>query len=425
MQPTTIALIGAGQRGHVYTEYALLHPDKLKVVAVAEADPARRAAFQHLHAIDNANAYADWSDLLAAPKLAEAVLICLQDRMHFEPTNIALEAGYHVLLEKPMSTDPAECLLMGRKAAQTERHFDICHVLRYSPFFAKLKELLDGGAVGRLMSIQHNENVAHWHQAHSYVRGNWRRSDESSPMILAKSCHDLDILLWLAGADCVRISSFGSLSHFRSENAPEGAPTHCLHGCPVQDECLYYAPRTYLTDDTSWPTAVISNDMSYEAREEALRNGPYGRCVYRCDNDVVDHQVVNLEFANEVTAAFTMSAFTNENHRTLKLMGTLGEIRGAMDKNEIELIRFGGETTLIALDDTGGHVGHGGGDLRLIEGFVDSLRNSEAAENRTSAKTSVQSHLMAFAAEHARVTHQVVEMDVYTEQLMAAGRDVR
>ncbi|TFE23323.1 Gfo/Idh/MocA family protein [Cohnella luojiensis] len=423
MEQVKIALIGAGQRGHVYTKYALLNPHEVKVVAVAESDPLRRKAFRDLHEIEPDNVFEDWRDLLAAPKMADAVLICLQDRMHFEPTNQALEMGYHVLLEKPMSTNPLECLMMGEKADNTDRHFDICHVLRYSPFFAALKQLLESGRIGRLMSIQHNENVAHWHQAHSYVRGNWRRSDESSPMILAKSCHDLDILLWLAGADCVRVSSFGSLSHFRSENAPEGAPTHCIHGCPVQDQCLYYAPNTYLTDNTDWPTAVISNDMSYEARAEALRTGPYGRCVYRCDNDVVDHQVVNLEFANEVTAAFTMSAFTNENHRTIKLMGTLGEIRGAMDKNEIEIIRFGnGKPEIITLEDVDGHVGHGGGDLRLIANFVSSLRGKEANDSRTSAQISVQSHLMAFAAEQSRLTRQVVEMDRYTQDLMLSGR---
>ncbi|MBB6674530.1 Gfo/Idh/MocA family protein [Cohnella nanjingensis] len=425
MNPVKIALIGAGQRGHVYTKYALTHPQEAKVVAVAEADPARRREFRDLHGIEDGNTFADWRDMLAAPKTADAILICLQDRMHYEPTIQALEAGYHVLLEKPMSTDPLECLLMGAKAAEIGTHFDICHVLRYSPFFATLKKLLAKGTIGRLMSIQHNENVAYWHQAHSYVRGNWRRSDESSPMILAKSCHDMDILLWLAGADCVRVSSFGSLSHFRSDNAPEGAPLRCLDGCPAQNACLYYAPNTYLTDNTDWPTSVISNDMSYKARAAALMTGPYGRCVYHCDNDVVDHQVVNLEFANEVTAAFTMSAFTNENHRTIKLMGTRGEIRGAMDKNEIEIIRFGrSENELITLEGIDGHIGHGGGDSLMIANFISSISDG-SGERRTSAQASVQSHLMAFAAEQSRLTHQVIDMNRYTNELTLLGRDSR
>ena len=187
----------------------------------------------------------------------------------------------------------------------------VCHVLRYTPFFSKIKELLDKGCIGRLISIQHNENVGYWHYAHSFVRGNWRNSEDSSPMILAKSCHDMDIMLWLAGADCRSISSYGSLTHFKSENAPEGAPYRCMDGCPVQNECPYYAPRLYLTENTSWPTSVISADTGIEARTKALREGPYGRCVYRCDNNVVDHQVVAIEFKNDVTAVFTMSAFTN------------------------------------------------------------------------------------------------------------------
>lgn len=198
-------------------------------------------------------------------------------------------------------------------------------------------------------------------------------------MILAKSCHDLDILLWLADSDCLRVSSFGSLSHFTAAQAPEGAPKRCLDGCPVSDQCLYYAPDLYLTEDTNWPTSAISDDMSYDARYKALLEGPYGRCVYHCDNDVVDHQVVNLEFANTVTAAFTMSAFTRDVSRTIKLMGTRGEIRGAMEKNEIEIIHFGsGKIERISFEDRGGHVGHGGGDMGLIKDFLRLVQSGEA-----------------------------------------------
>lgn len=417
MKPVKVALIGAGLRGINYLDYAIHQPHELQVVAVAEPVAERRSAFRARHGIPEDMCFESADALLAAPKLADAVLICTQDRQHYEPTMQALAAGYHVLLEKPMSPDPGECIRMAEQAERADRVLSICHVLRYTPFFSTIKELLDRGAIGRLMSIQHNENVGYWHQAHSFVRGNWRRQDESSPMILAKSCHDLDILAWLADSECVRVSSFGSLTHFTAAEAPAGAPLRCLDGCPVADECLYYAPRQYLTNDTDWPTSAISDDPGYEARYRALQEGPYGRCVYHCDNDVVDHQVVNMEFANAVTVAFTMSAFTRDVSRTLKLMGTKGEIRGAMEKNEIEIVHFGsGKVETISFGGVDGHVGHGGGDMRLVKDFLRLVRADGQGDSLTSAQRSVQSHLIAFASEQSRVDGQVVSLRQFAGQ---------
>ncbi|AYB44696.1 Gfo/Idh/MocA family protein [Paenibacillus lautus] len=423
MNKVKVALIGAGLRGINYLEYALQHPHELEVVAVAEPNRQRREQFQARHGLEDAACFENWNDFFSAPKVADAVFICTQDKQHFEPTMRALEAGYHVLLEKPMSPDPEECIRMGEMASQAGLVFSICHVLRYTPFFSTIKELLEREAIGRLMSIQHNENVGYWHQAHSFVRGNWRRKEDSSPMILAKSCHDLDMLLWLADSDCVQVSSFGSLSHFTAAQAPEGAPKRCLDGCPVSDECLYYAPDHYLTEDTNWPTSAISDDMSYDARYQALLEGPYGRCVYHCDNDVVDHQVVNMEFANSVTVAFTMSAFTQDVSRTIKLMGTRGEIRGAMEKNEIEIIHFGsGKVERISFADRGGHVGHGGGDMGLIKDFLRLVQAGGNNQGLTSASRSVQSHLMAFAAEQSRVDGKVIGLKEFAQRFSAPIR---
>ncbi|WP_169083959.1 Gfo/Idh/MocA family protein [Paenibacillus sp. PL91] len=419
MKKVTVAIIGAGLRGVNYLEYALQHPNELQVVAVAEPVVERRESFQARHGIPDKMCFENWDDFFALPKLADAVLICTQDKQHFDPTMKALEAGYHVLLEKPMSPDAKECLLMGEKASQLNRVFSICHVLRYTNFFSTIKGLLDHETIGNLISITHNENVGFWHQAHSFVRGNWSRKEDSSPMILAKSCHDLDILLWLAGSECVRVSSFGSLSHFTSDQAPAGAPLRCLDGCPVADDCLYYAPKHYLTEDTNWPTSAISNDLSYSARYKALEEGPYGRCVYHCDNDVVDHQVVNLEFANSVTAAFTMSAFTRDVSRTIKLMGTKGEIRGAMEKNEIEVIHFGsGKVERISFEDMGGHVGHGGGDMGLLKDFLKLVREDGKSQGLTSASQSIQSHLMAFAAEQSRTDGNSVNLKDFAKSIL-------
>ncbi|OAB28365.1 oxidoreductase [Paenibacillus macquariensis subsp. defensor] len=418
MKKITVALIGAGLRGVNYLQYALQHPHEIKVVAVAEPNRERRENFKERHGLSDEMCFYDWDDLFAQPQLADAALICTQDKQHFEPVMKALKAGYHVLLEKPMSTDPKECVEMGELAAQYNRIFSICHVLRYTDFFSTIKRLLDSNVIGKLMSIQHNENVGHWHQAHSYVRGNWRRKDESSPMILSKSSHDMDILYWLTGSSCTRVSSFGSLSHFTSAQAPDGAPLRCLEGCPVADECLYYAPKQYLTENTDWPTSAISNDSSYESRLKALQEGPYGRCVYHCDNDVVDHQVVNLEFENGVMAGFAMNAFTKDISRTIKLMGTTGEIRGAMEKNEIEILHFGsGKVERITFEEVDGLAGHGGGDMGLMKDFVKLVSEGSSGQGLTTASTSVQSHLMAFAVEKSREEHRVIELKEFEESL--------
>lgn len=418
MKKVTVALLGAGGRGKdAYGVYALKHPEEIQFVAVAEPNEERRMQFAMQHGIKSDMCFADWRELLEKEKMADGILICTQDKMHFEPSVKSLEKGYHVMLEKPMSADPKECVLLGEYAKKYKRLFLICHVLRYTNFFSTIKKLLDDGVIGKLISIQHNENVTYWHQAQSFVRGNWRNSKETSPMILAKCCHDMDIMLWLAGADCVKIASFGSLTHFKKENAPEGSPDRCLDGCPAEKECPYFAPNLYLTEDTGWPTSAISDDNSLEARTKALLEGPYGRCVYKCDNDVVDHQVVSAEFANQVTAAFTMCAFTKNGSRTIKLMGTKGEIRGAAEKNEIEVLDFlTGNRTIIQVSS--GKSGHGGGDAGIMNEFIRKIRNGDVSQGLTSAAVSVQSHLMAFAAEKSRLENKVIDIKEFEKSFL-------
>jgi Predicted dehydrogenases and related proteins len=417
MKKITAALIGAGPRGmDCYAPYALEHPDEIKFIAVAEPKTELREKFKNLHGISDDMCFTDWQDMLKAPRFADALLICTQDKMHFQPAMKSLELGYNVLLEKPMSPNPQECVAITEQAKKYGRILIICHVLRYTSFFTTMKKLLDEGRIGRLISIQHNENVGYWHQAHSFVRGNWRNSDESSPMILAKSCHDMDILVWLTGSNCVSLSSYGALTHFRRENAPPGATKRCLDGCPARDECAFYAPKIYLTENTKWPASIISSDTSIEARRKALKEGPYGRCVYYCDNNVVDHQVVNMEFENEVTVAFTMCAFTNEVNRTIKLMGTKGEIRGNMHKYEIEVIDFNsGRKDIISLKEA--QSGHGGGDHGLMRDFVKIVSEQNLCGGLTSADVSLQSHLMAFASEKSRIEKRQIDMLEYIKEL--------
>jgi predicted dehydrogenase len=236
------ALIGAGARGmNAYASYALKNPHEIKFIAVAEAKDERRKKFSQYHGIDNDMQFSSWEELLDKPKLCDALLICTQDKMHFEPTMKALQKGYKILLEKPMSPNPVEALQMAEEVERLGGMMTVCHGMRYSTYYSALKEIIDKEEIGKITSIQWTENVGFWHQAHSFVRGNWRNSEESSPMILQKSCHDMDMLQWLVNGECVKVSSFGSLSYFNEKNAPEGSTARCTDGCKVEHECSVFS----------------------------------------------------------------------------------------------------------------------------------------------------------------------------------------
>ena len=411
MNPVTAILIGAGARGQIYARYAQEHPEELRIMAVAEPKADRRALMCRAYGIPADRAFSNWEDLMARPQMADAALICTLDDMHTEPTLAALKQGYHVLLEKPMSNSETECRAIAAAAEEAQRVLSVCHVLRYTPFYRTIKQLIDDGQVGEVASLSQVENVGYWHHAHSFVRGNWRCSEQTSPMILQKSCHDMDILLWLSGQRCTRVSSFGSLHHFDAAHAPQDAPLRCTDGCPHSVVCPYDAGKIYLTDNVGWPTEMLTTDLSREGRLKALREGPYGRCVYHCDNDVVDRQVVNLEFDNGV-ASFTMTAFTTDMARQLKVCGTKGQITADMNANTVSLHRFGEsgprEITLETPPQTNNY-GHGGGDYYLMRDFVRAIQ-SGGDGNLSSARVSLQSHLICFAAERSRVERRIVEL---------------
>ena len=422
MNPVTAILIGAGARGQIYARYAQEHPEELRIIAVAEPKADRRALMCRAYGIPADRAFSNWEDLMARPQMADAALICTLDDMHTEPTLAALKQGYHVLLEKPMSNSETECRAIAAAAEEAQRVLSVCHVLRYTKFYGTLYELLRGGAIGRIESLDAVENVAYWHYAHSYVRGNWHKTADSSPMILAKCCHDMDILSWLLGSRCRTVSSFGDLRYFREENAPAGSPARCTDGCPHSGSCPYYAPALYLDDNTPWPTALtaLGPDQSYEARKKALEEGPYGKCVFHNDNDVVDHQVASLLFENGTTVAFTMCAFSDACDRTVKFMGTRGEIRASMDNNVIEVTQFGagvrtGTTAVYTVKP--GSTGHSGGDEGIMEEFVSILKGER--ENTNTIAQSVHSHVMAFAAEESRLTGRTVDVADFEKSVMA------
>lgn len=420
MKQVTAVLVGAGLRGsEAYASYALKYPNELKFVAVAEPDEIRRTGFAEKHHIEDKRQYKDYGELLAAGKIADCALVCTQDYMHFEPVIKLLEMGYHVLCEKPMSPNMQETIEMGNMAEKYNRILSICHVLRYSPFFVQVKKLLEAGKIGKLISIQHIEEVGYWHHAHSFVRGNWRKAEESSPMILAKCCHDMDILRWLVDSPCESVSSYGDLTYFKEENAPEDAPMYCMEGCKNRDTCPYYAPRFYLEHERALKdnlTRAVSYDTDKEIVLEKLRTSPYGRCVFHCDNTVVDHQVVNLKFENGVDASFEMCAFTHDCKRKINLMGTHGQLIGDMEESQIILYDFvTGNKEILQLHTP--KEGHSGSDVAMMKAFVELVVADGEMVGRTSALMSVESHLMAMAAEKSRLEKKVIEMKRYREEL--------
>ena len=410
--PVTFAICGCGSRGlEAYAPFQELHPERMRIAAGADSRPERLAMLRERYGLAEDRCFASDEELLAQPRLADAMIIATQDRQHVPAALAALDKGYHLLLEKPISPDLDQCRQLVEKARETGRMVVVCQVLRYTKFYGTLEAMLRRGEIGKIETIDAVEHVAYWHQAHSFVRGNWRRSDETSPMILAKSCHDMDILRWLAGERCLKVQSFGSLDYFRPDRAPAGAAERCLDGCACKAACPYDAEKIYLTAPHSglrtkgpgWPCNVLCDEPTEERIYEALRTGPYGRCVFHCDNDVVDHQTVNLEFANNIHATFTMTAFTDTCRRTIHVTGTLGEIIGDMEAQTLRLRRFGQPEEVIDLRTGDGEfAGHGGGDMGLIADFC-ALLSGEKAESLTDVSVSVESHAMALAAEQSRL----------------------
>lgn len=455
-KPLSAILIGAGQRGaEAYAPYALRHPEQLRFVAVAEPIAGRRERFAAQHHLPPENTYESWEPLLERPKLADAALVCTQDQQHTAPALAALRRGYDLLLEKPMATRRDDCIQLVEAAEQAGRQLHICHVLRYTPHFQKMRQLVQSGRLGQVVDVDHRENVSYWHMAHSFVRGNWANSLQSSPMILAKCCHDFDILGWVLGRKCEQLSSVGSLVQFRPENAPSGAPQYCLDGCPAADECPYYAPLIYLeltplwrsysgtasgfprlaarlqelnpglvralsplvpplrqlSGYRGWPISVVADDPTPDNLLQALRHGPYGRCVYHCDNDVVDHQTVLMRFEGGLGVTLTMQGYSHIEYRTTRIDGSrstlLAEFGLGGSWIEVYDHRSGRRTHIDTSAPAG--TGHGGGDETLMAAFVQALQGG-SQEALTLGRQSLISHLLAFAAEQARLEGRVIDI---------------
>ena len=403
-RPIKVIVIGAGGRGWLaYSSYGIKFPEELQVVGVAEPIPYRRKRISEAFNIPKKYQFTTWEQVFEVPKFADAVLVTTPDDLHYGPAMAALNAGYDMLLEKAIAQSWKECNDILKLAEQKKAIVAVCHVLRYTPYFKKIKEVLDSGQIGNVVSVQHLEPVERIHMAHSFVRGNWGNSKKSNPMILSKSCHDTDILRWLIGKPSQRVSSFGSLILFRKQSAPIGATMRCTDGCPAESTCPYSAIKIYRKKRT-WLHHLNLEEVNDRTITRELKNGPYGRCVYHCDNDVVDHQISNFEFEDGVTAAFSMEALTHYGGRRTRIFATGGDLFG----NEHTLTITNAVTGEKEIWDTSKakkayDSGHGGGDHGLMYDFIRAVYHQDPTMLTSTIKASMESHLMGFKAEESRL----------------------
>ena len=414
MKKVTFAIAGLGSRGlDAYAEYQKKHPDEMEIVAVADLKEERRNLAKKEYGIKADRIYESAEEMLKEKRLADAIIIATQDQDHVREALMAIEKGYHILMEKPISPSKDECLLLLDKARGYDKKIAVCHVLRYTSFYRTIKEIIDSKRLGAIVSIDAIEAVGYWHMAHSFVRGNWRNYNTTSPMLMQKSCHDMDILRYLTGEKAKRISSSGSLMYFKRENAPEGASERCTV-CKVKDSCPFDAEKIYITDRKTgirhnrlWPCNVLQSNPGEEKIRKAIEVGPYGRCVFRADNNVVDHQSVLIEFESGATATFQMIGLSKENHRSIHIFFTNGELIADMLSDEIVIKNFDDkEYEKIRIEKASS--GHLGGDEQIMKEFIMAV-NGEG-DISSSLSLSIDSHMMVFAAEESRITGKEVSL---------------
>lgn len=406
-KPVTAIVCGAGNRGNVYGGYSLAYPDQLDIVGVAEPIAIRNERYSKKHNIKDENRFVTWEDVFKRPKFADAIIITTPDNLHYGPCMKALAMGYDVLLEKPISPSEKECRDILALAKKTGRIVAVCHVLRYAPYFVKLKEIMQSGVLGDIISIQHMEPIEHIHMSHSYVRGNWHNSKETTPIILAKSCHDLDILRWMLEKPCTNIQAFGNLKWFTEKNAPAGSTARCTDGCKVEGKCPYSALEIYYRKRERNYVFDLPEDKDKQAAYvlEQLKTTNYGRCVYKMDNDQPDHYTTNILFEDGVTAAFSMEAFTSYDGRRTRVMGSLGDVVGDMSSFVMTDFLTGKKTEWKQDTD-----GHGGGDWRLAQDWIKAVSQHNPALLTSTIDASIESHVMGFMAEESRKHKKVMEV---------------
>jgi predicted dehydrogenase len=421
MAEISVAVIGVGNRGYGFAK-AIRASGLGKIVAVAEPRAITRAAFAKDFGLAPENVFSSWQELTAKAKLCDAVVIATMDQDHVEPAEACFAKGYHVLLEKPMATSLEDCKRIERAHSKAGSIAAVCHSLRYHAGFFKLKELAESGVIGELVSMDQLEQITYWHFAHSYVRGNWGNEARSSFMLMAKSCHDVDYMSYLMGKDCEKVSSFGSLQYFNAAHAPKGATARCTDGCPVEKDCLYSSLKVYVDVEKrdDWLSGACAEEHDRESHLKAVQTGPYGRCVWKTDNDVVDHQVLALQYAGGATGTLTTTAFCADAGRKVRLHGTLGEMFFDEHLNEILLKVYGKAPETIALAHESG--GHGGGDERVVKSWLMAIQKNDPALIRTTPQESLKTHTIVFAAEASRKEGKTMSLKEQPWASAAAGK---
>ena len=400
-----IVIFGFGQRGNIYANYALHFPEEFEITAVIENNEDRIKACQGM--CKNVPIFNDYKEFILKNISADIVAVATQDHQHKEHAVAMMEAGYDLLLEKPIANNAEDCKAIYEASKAYGRKVVVCHVLRYSPFYSTIKKIIDDGKLGEIVTINASENVGYYHQAHSFVRGPWRNSKMSSPMILAKCCHDMDILRYLMGEKCISLNSYGGLYYFNQDHAPDGATQYCSD-CP-HSACIYKAQTLYTAQGEGqgqkrwFSNYFTTRELTEENILEDLVHTPYDKCVFQTDNDVVDHQTTIMQFDKGKTACHTMTAFSKEIYRDIKIHGTKAELYGVMENNCLEIRYFGGETERIDINISSYNVGgHNGSDFKMMQSLY-RLLNGEQAEGVSYLDISIASHLMSFAAERSRL----------------------
>ncbi|HUT79570.1 MAG TPA: Gfo/Idh/MocA family oxidoreductase [Candidatus Bathyarchaeia archaeon] len=466
--PVTAILIGAGSRGRdAYGEYARNNPERLQFIAIAEPDIEKRKIFQNLHNIPDNMAFNSWEKLLEVKKgkIAQVAFICTPDRLHYKPAMKALELRYDLVLEKPIAPTLIECQNIHRLAEKNGCLVQICHVLRFTDFWQKIKQLIDTERLGKIIHYDHSENVSYWHFGHSFVRGSYKNKETSTAIILAKTCHDLDLIHWLVNEKAVEIHSVGEVTHYKSENAPLNAPKRCTDGCPIADECPWYAPRLYIDLEPiirtgiyssskmmrwitkqmikskrfinflalfnkdvrkikNWdqfPLTSLTTDYSKEGVMKALQEGPFGLCIYKTGNDVPDHQISTFTFPSGATATLTMHGLSEHEGRELRIFGSKGVLRGIFrnSKEILELTDFRFGKTEIIHEEGLSLDAHGGGDSKIMDAFTAVILGEKTQEesNLTDISSAMESHYMGFAAEESRIIKKVQQVENFRQNL--------
>ncbi|MHC4883680.1 MAG: Gfo/Idh/MocA family protein [Planctomycetota bacterium] len=427
--PISAVIVGAGHRSLLYASYAKEHPEDLKIVGVVDPAPHRREQAIQAHDLSEEQCFSSVEELCSRGKIADAAINGTMDALHVPTTLPLLGVGYDVLLEKPFAINEAEMLELLAASRKHKRRVMICHVLRYAPFYRRIREAIAEGSIGRIMNIQTNEHVSYHHMATGFIRGKWAKEAEcGSCMLMAKCCHDLDLIMWMnSGNAPIRTSSFGGRMHFRPEHAPEGAGTRCLKDCRREADCCYSAAQMYIDNKLwgfyAWEDTEHRGELTPEEKRTHLRDeSAYGRCVWRCDMDIVDHQSVVMEFADGATATHNLVGGAPTPMRSIHILGTDGEIFGEFDSSRFTIRKANikaSETahrdeTVVDLniegDFHGMGGGHGGGDLRLVEDFVSVLRGEEPSISCTTIEDSVYGHLTGFRAEQSRKEGEMMEL---------------